>query len=403
MAPVTTDALRRIDVLIKVGLKLARSARTGRILLARIADAIDLEWLPQPWGEEIAVELRGAAKAAREPIEWARVERILQAAWEVAPGDELDDLEREPVAVTPSAQVHRGVLDGRAVAVKVLRPGLASSVRQDFALLEGLLGPLSAAFPALDAKALVSEFRERVLEELDLEHEATMQRRFHRALRRHPFLVVPAPITRLAHENVLVSEWADGVPLRAAPDPDLAAARLVVFIFGALHDGLAHADPVPDDVLVLEDGRVAILDFGATRVSDRGRAQLLLSVFDAFAAGDGDQLGHALAEMGSTPAQLGWTALHVAEHALGDLAGETPARLDSEAVVAARDRLLEDPAGLSELIVAGKLPPEDLWPARGVAQLFGTIARAGATASWRELARAALREGWSASPESVGG
>jgi hypothetical protein len=71
--------------------------------------------------------------------------------------------------------------------------------------------------------------------------------------------------------------------------------------------------------------------------------------------------------------------------------------------VAARDRLLEDPAGLSELIVAGKLPPEDLWPARGVAQLFGTIARAGATASWRELARAALREGWSASPESVGG
>ena len=46
-------------------------------------------------------------------------------------------LDPEPIAVTPSAQVHRGVLEGRPVAVKLLRPGLASSVRQDLVLLEG--------------------------------------------------------------------------------------------------------------------------------------------------------------------------------------------------------------------------------------------------------------------------
>ena len=100
--------------------------------------------------------------------------------------------------MTPGAQVHRGSLDGKPVAVKVLRPGLAASVRQDMALLELLAGPLGSAFPGIDPAAATREFRERVLEELDLEHEAEVQRLFHRALRGHPFLSVPAPVTRLS-------------------------------------------------------------------------------------------------------------------------------------------------------------------------------------------------------------
>ena len=49
-------------------------------------------------------------------------------------------------------------------------------------------------------------------------------------------------------------------------------------------------------------------------------------------------------------------------------------------------------------MLAGSLAPEDLWPARAAAQLFGMIARVGATAPWRELVRVALREGWDARP-----
>jgi len=66
------------------------------------------------------------------------VERALRAAWGAAPMEELDELDPEPAAVTPTSQVHRGELDGAPVAVKVLRPGVAASVRQDLALLEGL-------------------------------------------------------------------------------------------------------------------------------------------------------------------------------------------------------------------------------------------------------------------------
>jgi hypothetical protein len=395
------ETFRSVDALIKVGLRLARSAPSGRILLARIADSIDLDWIPRPWGDRVVAELEAAHSAGREEIAFREIERVLARAWGTKPTNVLDDLDANPAAVTPSSQVHRGALDSSPVAVKVLRPGLAASVRQDLALLEALLAPLGAAFPALDPGAVVVEFRERVLDELDLEHEATVQRRFHRGLRNHPFLVVPTPITQLAHESVLVSEWIDGVPLREAPNPDEAACRLVLFVLGALRAGIVHADPHPDDVLVLDDGRLAILDFGATRTVEGERVELVSAAVDAFAAEDSEELGAALERLGALPASHAPTLLDLLSHALGDLAGPEPVRLDSQGVLAARDRLFARPEQLSDVVAAGAMPPQDLWPARGSVQLFATIARVGATGPWRELVRAGLRDGWAGDLDSA--
>jgi hypothetical protein len=391
---VNDDALRRIDALLQVGLRLARSASSGRILLARIAAGIDLEWIPRPWGDEIAVELAAAQASTGEPVSAKRIEQALREAWGTRPADELDDFDRDPVAVTATCQVHRGVLDGAPVAVKVLRPGLARSVRQDLALLDALLAPLGAAFPALDARAVLSEFRERVLDELDLEQEATAQRRFHRALRGHATLMVPAPVMRLAHTGVLVSEWVDGTPLSGAADRDAAAAQLVRFALGAAAAGIFHADPDPEDVLVLPDGRLAILDFGAWCEVDRDRVVLATAAFDAFLERDVDAFARAVDGLGWLPSDRAPVALNVIDRALGDLAGPGPVRLDQDAVLAARDRLIDQPEAVVDLILHGALPPQDLWPARGVAQLFATIARVGATGDWRELIGAALHDGW---------
>jgi predicted unusual protein kinase regulating ubiquinone biosynthesis (AarF/ABC1/UbiB family) len=389
------DLARRLDALVGAALRLARSAPNGLIALAQVERGLELSWVPQPWGESLVDELRAAAADAREPVPFKKVERVLRDAWGCRPTDELDELDTDPVAVTPGAQIHRGVLEGEPVAVKILRPGLAASVRQDLALLEGLLAPLSSAFPAVDAPAVLREVRERVLDELDLENEAGVQRRFHRALRRHSEVVVPASITRLAHPGVTVSEWIDGVPLRDADAPDAACATLVRFSLGAQRSlGIAHADIDPDDVLVLRDGRIAVLDFGAVASVMPERVDASVAGLEAFIAGDGEALGAALARTGSLPAELGPMALSLARHALGELGAESPARLDVETVAAARDRLLERPDELLEIITRGASPPADLWPARGIAQTFSTIARVGATGPWVTLARDALRDGW---------
>jgi predicted unusual protein kinase regulating ubiquinone biosynthesis (AarF/ABC1/UbiB family) len=390
----TDDALRRVDAVLQVGLRLARSAPSGRVLLAQLAIGIDPAWIPHPWGDELASDLETARESAREPLSPKRIEQALRDAWGTGPTDELDEFDTDPVAVTPTSQVHRGVLDGAPVAVKVLRPGLARSVRQDLALLDSLLAPLGAAFPALDARAVLQEARERVLDELDLEHEAGAQRRFHRALRGHPWLVVPAPVMRLAHPEVLVSEWVNGVTLWNAPDPDQAAARLVRFALGGPAAGIMHADLNPDDVLVLPDGRLAVLDFGAWCEIDRDRLALVITAVDAFLAGEVDGFAVALEQLGWLPRSSGPTAFGLVEHVLDGLTGPGPIGLDRDTVVAAGRRLGQRADAVSEVVLAGALPPPDLWPVRAVAQLFGTIARVGATGDWRGLIDQALRDGW---------
>jgi hypothetical protein len=385
---VATDALTRLDALAETALKLAGTAPSGRLALARAADALEAEWLPEPWRSRLAPELEAAREAMCVPLGFRDVEKTLREL-------DLDDVERDPVAVTPIAQVHRGELDGAAVAVKVLRPNIARGVRQDLQLLDALLVPLNAAFPALDARAMVRELSERVLEELDLEHEAQMQRRFYRALRDHERFVVPRPHTALARHDVLVSDWVDGTPVRDAPDRDAAAALLLRFTLGAARSlGTIDADPHLDDALVLEDGRLAVLDFGATRTLEPGRVDEMLAAVDAFADGDEAAFGAALERLGHLPADAAPAALRLAVHAGGELVTPGPSRLDSAAVCAARDRLIERPDDLAEVLTRGALPPADLWPARGASQLFGVIARIGATGDWVALSREALREGW---------
>lgn len=390
------DAARRIDALIQICLRLARSAPSGRIALAQLARSLDPAWIPVPWGEPILAELQAAQDQACLPLTFKQVQRILRDAWGTDPSDELDELDPTPAASTPTAQVHRGVLDGQEVAVKVLRPGLGDSVRQDLSLLEGLSSPLAAAFPALNTRAILAEVRERTLDELDLEHEASAQRWFHRALRNHPLFMVPAPFTQLSHETVMVGEWVHGVPLRDAEDRDAAAARLVLFVLGGVRAGTVHADIDPDDVLVLKDGRLAILDFGATRIVDQVRVTHAAAALEAFVAHDGETLGSALIALGWLPAEHADAALELADHVLGELAGPDPVQLDRDALLGAGRRAAERSGSMLELMLAGALAPEDLWPARATAGLFGTIARVGAVGPWRDLARAALRDGWDA-------
>lgn len=256
-----------MSALADAAIAVTQTAPSGRILLARLADMIEPEWLPPKQRMRIWPKLVAAREEATRPIPLTRIAQILRDAWDAPPQDELASFDQQPVAVTPTSQVHSGtLLDGSQVAVKLLRPGLAATLRQDLTLLDGLMVPLADALPGIDPALLIAELRERLMDEFDLEHEASTQRHFHRLLRGHPFLSVPAPVTRLSHPGVLVSRWADGVPLSALEEPErtLATHRLIGFILGGFHEGVIHCDPNPDDVLVLPDGRLELLDFGAT-------------------------------------------------------------------------------------------------------------------------------------------
>ena len=157
------------------------------------------------------------------------------------------------------------------MAVKVQYPGIAEALESDMANAGIIVRLAKALAPGLDAKAVAGELRERVLEELDYEYEAQNQRAFARAYEGHPFIYVPKVHSRLSRRRVLVSEYVEGrgfeeVKKLPQDERDIFGEIVFRFCFGSIYH-LQHfnADTHPGNYLLMDDGRVAFLDFGMTK------------------------------------------------------------------------------------------------------------------------------------------
>lgn len=380
------DAVR---ILVQTALRIARPTPSYRLALAMARPHLHPELVRPDLRERVVAEVEEVAAAAPAPVGAKDLERALKEAWGEKPSHVLDDLDPEPAAVTPGSQVHRASLDGRDVAVKLLRPRLAEQLRADLSLAEALVAPARAVFRRGDPAALLREVRERVLEEVDLEHEAQTMRTWHRALRGHDRYRVPEPVTRLAAPRVLVSEWIDGEPVGAAD-----AADVVGFFAGGAQRGLVHADPDPADVRRDPDGRLVVHDFGATRRIDPARTQRAAAALEAFVSDDPDRVARELAELGWLPEPDDARTAHAIGRDVFAPLLDGPARLDVPLLAKLNRDGEAHTETLLDIAARATPPPEDLWPLRGIGQLALLLARLGATEDWVPLALRSLREGW---------
>ena len=191
-----------------------------------------------------------------------------------------------PAAAASIGQVHKGIWhDGREVAVKVQYPGADLALRADLKQLERFARLFTLVVPGLDAHGLIREVRERMLEELDYRSEAEHQRHFGTVLDGDPDIRIPAVLA--SAPKVIVSEWLDGPPLsrliqEPATGPEDQAERdriadiMVHLMFSSpARLGLLHADPHPGNFLMLADGRIGVIDYGAVAVLPDGRPPVL--------------------------------------------------------------------------------------------------------------------------------
>ncbi|MFJ1736026.1 ABC1 kinase family protein [Streptomyces sp. NPDC088254] len=228
--------------------------------------------------EEIAGPYRAALTKLQEAAP-PMPTRTVHAALAERLGEDWTDLflefDDKPAAAASIGQVHRAVWhDGRAVAVKVQYPGAGEALLSDLTQLSRfarLLGPL---VPGMDVKPLITELRDRVSEELDYGLEAQAQQAHAEEFADDPDVVVPAVVHQ--GDQVLITEWIDGVPLSEVisdgtqEQRDRAGQLLSRFLFsGPARTGLLHADPHPGNFRLLpggpdgeDDWRLGVLDFG---------------------------------------------------------------------------------------------------------------------------------------------
>jgi predicted unusual protein kinase regulating ubiquinone biosynthesis (AarF/ABC1/UbiB family) len=275
--------------------------------LGQVMSFLDIGLVPEEYREEFQRKLARLRDAA-PTVSFREMRKVVEQELGEPIADVFDEFEEEPVAAASIGQVYRARLtDGRLVAVKVQYPGVAAAVRADMQNLGLILRVLKRIAPGMDPKAIGDEIRHRIEEELDYELEAANQRTLARIFRGHPFIYVPDVITSLSHERVMVSEFVDGIGFEELKgylqaERDRIGEILFRFYFGCLYRHHQFSgDPHPGNSKLMEDGRMAFLDFGLFKRMPGGAVELEIEVARAIIEGDAEKIMRLGTETGFFP------------------------------------------------------------------------------------------------------
>jgi len=332
--------------------------KLGQVLSTRA------DLLPQPYLDALT-----RLQDQVEPIPVAEVRAVIEEDLGMRVKDLFQSFDDEPLAAASIAQVHRARLgDGREVAVKVQRPGIADTVRQDLEVLRDLARVIDATTEVGRRFAFVDfldTFRTSFVAELDFRTEADNLHTFAELLAEREHLDVPRPIDRLVTRRVLTMDFIEGRrvtdigPLaRHDFDGEQLADELVrAYIDQILVKGVVHADPHPGNVLLTPDGKLVLLDLGmVTRLGHRIRRHLL-DLTLAIAEERADHVVEVLEVAGTRLGDYDRSTLeaHVAE-LLSRHATSTAATLDTGSVLLAVSRAcgMADLRPPAEIAMVGK-------------------------------------------------
>nr|BFF26389.1 AarF/UbiB family protein [Glycomyces mayteni] len=260
------------------------------------------------------------------PVPGTSAVRLVEAAAGAPVGEVFAAFDAEPVAAASIAQVHTAVLHGgEAVVVKVRRPGADVTVERDLDIIRRLARSLDRHTSwgrSMDVLGLADGFAEALREEVDFTVEARNLAQVAAAHdRRRAEVRVPRPYADLSDEQVLVMERLPGVPLASADLAErgldgrtLAAALLRELLDEIMVDGIFHADPHPGNLMLLDDDRIGLIDYGSVGRLDRELRASFEAILQAVDRQDGPALADALVSVSSRPDELDQTGF---ERALG--------------------------------------------------------------------------------------
>jgi ubiquinone biosynthesis protein len=262
------------------------------------------------------------------PFAQAEAERTVEAAFD-KPLAALFSAFGPPTAAASIAQVHRAAVDGRPVAVKVLRPGVERRLKIDldaFTFAARSAENFSAQARRLRLVEVVETLRRTVSIEMDLRFEAAALSEMAEQTKNDPDFRVPAVDWDRTARDVLTLEWIAATPLsdRAALEAKgfdvkrLAAALIQTFLRHALRDGFFHADMHPGNLFVDDAGQLVAVDFGIMGRLGPKERRFLAEILFGFITRDYRRTAEVHFEAGYVPRQHSVESFAQAIRAIGE-------------------------------------------------------------------------------------
>src|SRR2546423_4230474 len=245
-----------------------------------------------------------------EPFPYVEVEQIVSSELGVRISKAFAEFEEDTMAAASLGQVHRATMrDGRAVVVKVQRPGVREQIFQDLEILTDIaefLDHHTETGKKYEFQNMLAEFRKSLMRELDYRQEWRTLQVFAENLKQFERLVVPSAVEGYAASRVLTMEQVRGKKITALSSVvwvEVDGALLAEQLFRAymqqiMIDGFFHADPHPGNVFLTDEHNIALIDLGMVGYVTPRMQEEILQLLLAISEGRGDEAAEQTIKMG---------------------------------------------------------------------------------------------------------
>lgn len=265
----TPGALARISQSSEAAFRLARGLDELKGAAMKIGQMLSLEHdlLPPGWQEALAT-----LQSQGTPRPFAEIRHILQES--LGSLEAFSEIDEKAVHAASMSQVHKARLreSGKEVAVKVRYPDLKQHVASDLKSMAKLLKIAGIVSSPKEIDRILCKVEEVFQQELNFAHECQMLKTYSQLLQDEQDIVVSEPVELLCREDVLVTEWLPGKSIanwltESQPEVEernrLGSQLVRLILLEVFRFHLVQSDPNPANFLVLPDGRLGMLDFGA--------------------------------------------------------------------------------------------------------------------------------------------
>ncbi|MEM3811165.1 MAG: AarF/ABC1/UbiB kinase family protein [Conexivisphaerales archaeon] len=221
----------------------------------------------------------------------------------------FDEFNPIPISAASLGQVHEAKYKGRGVVVKIIRPDISKVIDEDVVVIKKLLPWMSIFMGRAFINSFmtaVDQFYETVYEEMDYAKEANNMKRLKSLLSSYNNVIVPDIFPEVSSRRIIVMERIDGIKVTDVKKLDelkinrvkIASTLSKLYLVMVLKMEMFHADPHPGNISILNDGKIALYDFGMVGSLPKDMRDKMMWLYMSLATRNTEEIIDALIDLG---------------------------------------------------------------------------------------------------------